>query len=168
MVWALGQPERVLPYALLVHAHHGGIPLDERTLQRVVHGLRDAEELLGAFDDLPRRGDAEVVHQANLTEEQLGDAAAEGRGAEVQDARTGEWGRDFEEPVHRFVTCDPSILVCAAGRYRDGGEHRGHRTNQLGGHRCRRPARRGPARPLCSNHAQRLPEAVGTRATGVT
>ena len=45
--------EGVVEDALEVHALHLRGPLDIGALQRVVHGLGDAEELVAAVDDLP-------------------------------------------------------------------------------------------------------------------
>ena len=59
--------QRVVEHAFEVHALHVLRPLDVRTLQPVVHGLRDGEELVAAVDDLPLRVDAEVLQQCDVS-----------------------------------------------------------------------------------------------------
>ena len=55
-------------------------------LERVVHQLRDVEELLAAEDHLPVRVEPDVAHQRHQRVEDLRDAAAERGRADVQDA----------------------------------------------------------------------------------
>ena len=55
-------------------------------LERVVHQLGDVEELLAAEDHVPVGVEADVAHQRHQRVEDLRDAAAERRRADVEDA----------------------------------------------------------------------------------
>jgi hypothetical protein len=55
------EEQRVVEDMLEVDALHVGRPLDLGALQRVVHLLRDREEVVTAVDDLPLRLDPEVA-----------------------------------------------------------------------------------------------------------
>ena len=60
--------------------------VDGVALQAVVEALGDVEELRRSGDDLPLGLEAGVVHERHQRVEDLGDAAAEGRGVDVQHA----------------------------------------------------------------------------------
>src|SRR5205085_3385660 len=55
-----------------------------RPLERVVHQLRDVVELLAPDHDLPVGLEAHVAHQRDERVEDLGDAAAEGGGGQME------------------------------------------------------------------------------------
>ena len=85
-VEALGERREVLFDRPQVVDLHRRLPRDLLVaLEAVVDRLRDLEELLVAVDDAPLRGDAEVIEQRDLREEDLGDAAAVLGRVDVQD-----------------------------------------------------------------------------------
>ncbi len=94
--------QRVVEDALEVDALHLRGPLDLGALQRVVHGLGDAEELVAAVDHLPLGLEADIAGERDVGREQFGDAAAVRGGVHVEDAgawqRLGELADAFDRP----------------------------------------------------------------------
>ena len=84
-VVVVGQLGGVRVHPLPVGLAHLVVQMRLGALQRVVDRLGDVEEPVGTLDHDPRRLDAEVVHERDLRLEQLGDAAAVGGAADVQD-----------------------------------------------------------------------------------
>ena len=84
-VVAIVHQQRVVQDPLEVGPLHVRRPLDVGPLQRVVDLLGDLEELVAAVQDLPLGVDADAAEQRHVGGEQLGDAAAVGGGADVQD-----------------------------------------------------------------------------------
>ena len=86
---------------LEVDALHLAGPLDVGALQRVVHVLGDAEELVAAVDHLPLGLDAEVAQQRNVRREQLGDTAAVRGRVHVQHACAAQRRGQLPDPLER-------------------------------------------------------------------
>ena len=105
------EQQRVVEHLLEVGALHRRGPLERRALQRVVHLLRDAEELVAAVDHLPLGLDAEIAQQRDVGGEQLGDAAAVRGGVHVQDPGTGERRGGGADALDRLVARDLAVVV---------------------------------------------------------
>ena len=118
------EEQRVVEHLLEVRALHRRGPLERRALQRVVHLLRDAEELVAAVDDLPLGLDAEIAQQRDVGGEQLGDAAAVGRGVDVEDPGADERRGGGADPLDRLVARDLAVVVEVLLQEGDAFEHR--------------------------------------------
>ena len=93
--------QRVVEDALEVDPLHRGVPLDVGALERVVHRLGDAEELVAAVDHLPLGFEADVAGERDVGGEQFGDTAAVRGRVDVQDAGTLEGLRQLHGCARR-------------------------------------------------------------------
>jgi hypothetical protein len=106
-----------------------------RALQRVVQGLRRAEELGAAAQHLPVGVQAEVAQQGDRGAQQLGDAAAIGGRVDVQDARAAQRPRLLAQRLEDRPRDDLLIGLQRPPADRDGLEHRsGSRQVERGSH----------------------------------
>jgi len=83
---------------------------DVRALERVVDRLRHVEELVLAVDHLPLGLEPRVAHERDERVEDLGDAAAEGRGREVQDALALERLGERLDLIHDAAARDRRVV----------------------------------------------------------
>ncbi len=90
-----------------------------------MHGLGDVEELIGAADDLPVGPEADVVHERDQRGEDLGDAAAERGGVDVQDARALEPIGEAQDLLRALIADDAAVGLDGLGRRGNGSEHYG-------------------------------------------
>jgi hypothetical protein len=101
--------------ALAVHVQVDGlVRLGQRvrgSLQRVVKGLGDPEELGRALDQSPVRVDAEGLREGHETRQELGHAAAEPRGIDVADPDTFQVARQRLDLVDDLVADDAAVVV---------------------------------------------------------
>ena len=79
--------QRVVEHPFEIDALHLVGPLDVGALQRVVHELRDAKELVATVDHLPLGFDAEIAQQGDVGREQLRHTPAVRGRVHVEDAR---------------------------------------------------------------------------------
>ena len=70
-----------------------------------------AKNSLVAVDDLPVGVEAEVVHEAHVADEELGDAPAERGGVEVQDASAGEGARRCAKLLDGGLADDLQVIL---------------------------------------------------------
>ena len=103
--------ERVVDHPLEVDALHRGVPLDIGALQRVVHRLGDAEELVAAVDDLPVDFEAGVSRERDVGREQLGDATAVGGRVDVQDPGSVQRRRELTDAFNGPGLDDRLVVV---------------------------------------------------------
>jgi len=93
-------------------------PLQQHPLQAVMHRLRDVKELVGAADHLPVGFEAEVRHQRHERGQNLGDAAAERRGVDVQHPRPAQPPGQFQNLSYARVADDRPVRLDASGSCR--------------------------------------------------
>ena len=79
-------------------------------LERVVDRLRDAEELVVALDDPPLDVEPDVLHQGHERVVDLGDAAAERRRGQVDDALSRQRLREPADLVHHATRSERRIV----------------------------------------------------------
>ena len=79
-------------------------------LQRVVEELGRVEELLLAEDHVPVGVEADVAHQRHDRVEDLRDAAAEGGGADVQDAVALQRLGELADPLDQLLAGDVGVV----------------------------------------------------------
>ena len=145
-VEVVGELRRVRVHPLPVGLPHVVVQVRLGALQRVVDGLGDVEEPVRTLDHDPRRLDAEVVHQRDLRLEQLGDTAAVGGAADVQDPEPLELPRRLSEAIEGLLPCRLRVLRHTLGLDRDDREHaRSLRAARGTGRRLRHRAARALA-----------------------
>ena len=103
--------------------------------------LGNGEELVRAFDHLPRGFDPQVVQQRHLGEQQLGHTAPEGRGVHHQDAGPGQVGGGLPEAGDPVSARRLHEIVDVARWHRHEREHDGQECTK-GAWRDPRRARR--------------------------
>ena len=111
MVEPVSEQIGVVLRLLLVDVGGSLVPRHLGTLEAVVHELRDREERVRALDHLPRGLDPEVVHQADLGQQELGHPAAIGGRVDMQHPSAGERHRGRAEALDRIVAGDLTVLV---------------------------------------------------------
>jgi hypothetical protein len=77
--------------------------IDGRSLQQVVNLLGAREEILRTLNHAPTGFDAHAVHQQRQRREDLGDAAAVERGANVNHIKADELRRLGSDTLGRFA-----------------------------------------------------------------
>ena len=94
----------------LVEVPRLGREVDRVALQAVVEALGDVVELRRRREDLPVRLEADVVHERDQRVEDLGDAAAEGGGVDVQDLAALELLAELVDLGHQVLGDDAAVV----------------------------------------------------------
>ena len=87
--------------------------------------LRDLEELVAALDHGPLRVDAQIAHEGDVGDEELGHAAAVGGAVDLKDARTSERLGGGAEPFHGLLAGVCGVVIQVAGGDVDRAQHGG-------------------------------------------
>ena len=95
---------------VLVEGTRGRREVDRVPLQAVVEALGDVEELGGRREDLPVRLQPDVADQRHQGVEDLGHAAAEGGGVDVQDLAALEPLGELVDLGHQVFGDDASVV----------------------------------------------------------
>jgi hypothetical protein len=95
-----------------------GVPLEG-----VVHELRGVEELLAPVDDLPLDLEADVAHQRDQRVEDLRHPAAEGGGAELDNALALQRLGELSDLLDQRAADDVGVVGQALMGQRDGLKH---------------------------------------------
>jgi hypothetical protein len=82
-----------------------------RTLQRVVHRLRDREKLLVAGDELPVRYETEIAEQRDRRPQDLGHTAAVRRCVDVKHPGALQRRGECLDHLDGFITCARAVVV---------------------------------------------------------
>ena len=123
-VVGLGQFPGVGRDAFPVAVLHLERPRDLRALQRVVHRLRDREELVAPLEERPFHLEAEVVQERDVRVEQLRDAAPVGRRVDLEHARARERPCRLTESLDAVGAGVLGVVREVPRRDGDDGEHR--------------------------------------------
>ncbi|MCA1726609.1 MAG: hypothetical protein LC722_02835 [Actinobacteria bacterium] len=127
------EPGGVRADPLHVGVLHVAGPWHLGALEPVVDGLGHREEFVVALDELPLGLDADVAEQADVGEQQLGHAAAEGGAVEMDQAEALERAGDLHEPLDRLVAGGLPVGVQVFGRHGNVRKHEAESTQTDGG-----------------------------------
>ena len=124
------EEQRVVEDLLEVDLLHLRRPVEVGALERVVHALGDAEELVAPLHDLPVGVDADTPEQRDVRREQLGHPAAVGRGVEMEDLGATKRLGEPEDLVHDLDSDRAGVVGAAA--FRGGARVRARSTPVVG------------------------------------